>query len=74
MTSGAVEWSAVQELNGDAAGFAVSREHLSDRRGRGGRGETKHLLNCTRDTRKRDSTFEEGGDGDLVGCIEGDAV
>ncbi len=31
------------------------------------------MLYCTRDAHKRDTTFEEGGDGDLVGCIEGDA-
>ena len=44
-----------------------------DRRRRGGRGLAQHLLDCTRDAEEGDATFEEGGDGDLVGGVEGDA-
>ena len=41
--------------------------------GRAAMGLRQHLLDCTRDAEERDATFEEGGDGDLVGGIEGDA-
>ena len=30
------------------------------------------MLYCTRDAHEGDTTFEEGGYGDLVGCVEGD--
>ena len=64
----------VQVLQGDAASFAIGSQHLRDRGGRGGRGEAKYLLYCTRDPEERDATFEEGSDGDLIGGVEGDAV
>ncbi len=33
----------------------------------------EHILDCTRDAEEGDATFEEGGDGDLVGGVERDA-
>ena len=61
-------------FGGDMTGFTVCGEHLCDRRRRCSRGEAKHLLYCTRDTKEGDSTFEEGVDGNLVRRIQGDAV
>ncbi len=34
----------------------------------------EHLFNCTRDSHERDAAVKECLDGDLVGCVESDAV
>ena len=72
-TSGAGEGGLRDELSGADAGGVIGLEHLFDRRRRGGRGMAQHLFDCTRDAEEGNATFEEGGDGDLVGGVEGDA-
>ena len=65
---------AGEDLGGTDACGAVGCEYLIDRRGRGRRRKAQHSLDCTRDAEEGDGTFEEGGDGDLVGGVERDAV
>ena len=54
--------------------FPVGGEHLRNGGGMGLRRGCEHLLNCTRDSHKGDTTFEECLYGHLVGGVQGNAV
>ena len=72
--SGPAVCGSGQQLARSFPRLAIRSKHLRDGRRVGLRGCRKHLLNCTWDAHKWDTTIEESCDGHLVGGVEGDAM
>ena len=72
--SGRLQSAYASNALGPFPRFPVGGKHLRDSGGMSLRGRCEHLLNCTRDARKRNTTFEEGGNRNFISSIQGDAV
>ena len=63
-----------EQCPGPFSSLLIGCKHLRNGGGVGLRGCREYFFNCIRDAVERNTTFEEGFNGHLIGRVEGDAV